>query len=369
MELKNRSVALDIFRGMTVCLMIIVNTPGDWATTYAPLLHANWNGFTPTDLVFPAFLFAVGNSLSFVMKKWKNMPQSKVLLKIFKRTLIIFLLGFLIYWFPFYKVDKDFNILPFPFDETRIFGVLQRIALCYGMGALLVYYFKPKISLYLSIIILLGYWWIFGAYGIYDMHQNPILDIDLKLLGEGHIYHGEGFAFDPEGFLSTFPALVNVIGGYFAGKFVQEKGKTYEGLAQLLLYGFLLIAAGFLWNYGFPINKKIWSSSYVLLTVGLSCSVLALVIYYTDFQHQKTGTYFFEVFGRNTLAIYVLSELLAIFLNVIPVGNVSAYRWIFTHIFQHFGSYFGSFLFAVSFMLLCWLVGYILDKKKIYIKI
>lgn len=369
MQLNNRSLALDVFRGMTVCFMIIVNSSGNWGTTFAPLLHANWNGFTPTDLVFPAFLFAVGNSMSFVMDKWKSMPQSKVLLKILKRTFIIFLLGFLMYWFPFYKVDNAFNILPFPIEETRIFGVLQRIALCYGIASLVLYYFKPKVSLYLSAFILFIYWGIFICFGPYEMHSNPVLSTDLFLFGESHLYHGEGFAFDPEGSLSTFPGLVNVFAGYFAGKFIQKKGKSYEGIAKLLMVGFVLIAAGFLWNYSFEINKKIWSSSYVLLTIGLSMSILALVVYYTDFLHQTRGVYFFEVFGKNTLAIYLLSEIVLTLLWNVAIDGHAAYSWIYENIFKITGEYFGAFLFSFVYMLLCWLVGYVLDRKKIYIKI
>ncbi len=369
MQLSNRSLALDVFRGMTVCFMIIVNTSGNWGTTYAPLLHANWNGFTPTDLVFPAFLFAVGNSMSFVMDKWKKMSQSKVLKKILKRTFIIFLLGYLMYWFPFYNVDADFNIKAFPFSETRFLGVLQRIALCYGMASLILYYFKPKVSLYLSGLILIGYWLIYYFYGPYDIYHNPVLDLDLKIFGEGHIYHGEGFAFDPEGLLSTFPGLVNVFAGYFAGKFIQEKGKSYEGIAKLFMVGFLLIAAGFMWNYGFEINKKLWTSSYVLLTIGLSASILALIVYYTDFLHQTKGVYFFEVFGKNTLAIYLLSELLVPLMWRIPIAGQASYVWIYENLFKPLDDYFGAFLFSFVYMLICWLVGYILDKKKIYIKI
>ena len=137
----------------------------------------------------------------------------------------------------------------------------------------------------------------------------------------------------------------------------------------MLLAGFILLSLGFMWNYGFPINKKLWTSSYVLLTVGLDCSILALISYYTDLQKQRKGVYFFEVFGKNTLAIYLLSELLAIVLYMTPVGDVNLYRWIFVHIFQPFGGYIGSFLFAISYMLVCWSVGYVMDKMKIYIKI
>ena len=135
-----RFTALDVFRGMTVCLMIIVNTPGNGNTTWSPLHHAAWHGFTPTDLVFPSFLFAVGNAMSFVMPRWQKLSQNKVLWKILKRTAIIFLLGYLMYWFPFVKRDVAGNFIFSPFAETRIFGVLQRIALCYGIASLIVYY-------------------------------------------------------------------------------------------------------------------------------------------------------------------------------------------------------------------------------------
>ena len=151
-----RFTALDVFRGMTIIFMIIVNTPGNYDTTYAPLLHADWHGFTPTDLVFPSFLFAVGNAMSFVMKKWEHMKPSQVLAKIFKRTFIIFLLGYLMYWFPFVKVDTMNNISSFPIGETRILGVLQRIALCYLAASLIIWYLKPKITLIIGVVLLLG---------------------------------------------------------------------------------------------------------------------------------------------------------------------------------------------------------------------
>ena len=270
---NQRFLALDVFRGMTICFMIIVNTPGNGGTIYAPLQHAFWDGFTPTDLVFPSFLFAVGNAMSFVMNKWDNLPQQKVLWKILKRTFIIFLLGYLMYWFPFFRFDKS-PIELNPISETRIFGVLQRIALCYGIASLMIYYLRPKISLIVSIGLLLGYWLLLYNYGPYDMHHNPVTDLDIKLIGENHLYKGEGFPFDPEGFLSTFPAVANVIGGYYAGILIQKKGKTYEGLSQILLIGFFLEAMAFLWNYGFPINKKMWTSSYAVLAVGLDFLII-----------------------------------------------------------------------------------------------
>ena len=220
--LQNRFTALDVFRGMTICLMIIVNTPGNGATTFSPLLHAQWNGFTPTDLVFPSFLFAVGNAMSFVMKKWEGIPDSEVLWKIIKRTGIIFLLGYLMYWFPFVWWNDAGELTGTPFYKTRIFGVLQRIALCYGIGALMIYYLKPKTALAVSIFFLFLYWIILVAFGGNDymgMQTNFGFTVDKWLIGENHMYHGDGVAFDPEGLLSTLPAIANVLGGFWVGMF------------------------------------------------------------------------------------------------------------------------------------------------------
>ncbi|MEI7735361.1 MAG: heparan-alpha-glucosaminide N-acetyltransferase domain-containing protein [Ferruginibacter sp.] len=369
-----RFTALDVFRGMTVCFMIIVNTPGNGATTFSPLLHAHWNGFTPTDLVFPSFLFAVGNAMSFVMPKWMSLSQSRVLLKIIKRTAIIFLLGFLMYWFPFMKRDLTGNFISFPFTDTRVFGVLQRIALCYGIASLIVYYCKPKTAVMISIVFLIAYWIILYAFGDaadpLAMQTNAGSHLDMWLLGEKHLYHGEGVAFDPEGLLSTMPAVANVIGGYIAGKFIQQKGNTYEGLTKLLFVGAGLLFLAYCINLNFPVNKKLWTSSFVLLTVGLDCIILSALIYIISFKKQTGFTYFFEVMGRNPLFIYLLSELGATLLYFFRADTkISLYQWGYTNLFKWTGDYLGSLLFAISFMLLCWLVGYVLDKRKIYIRV
>lgn len=369
-----RFLALDVFRGMTICLMIIVNTPGNGATTYSPLLHAHWNGFTPTDLVFPSFLFAVGNAMSFVMLKWGNLKQSEVLWKIFKRTFIIFLLGYLMYWFPFVKINAANKILGFPFGETRVFGVLQRIALCYGIASLMVYYLKPKTALIISVALLFVYWLLLYVLGDpaapLSLEGNAVLRIDRWLLGNKHLYHGEGVAFDPEGLLSTLPAIGNVVAGYLAGRYIQKKGSTYDGLSVLLLAGVALVFLGYSWNLSFPVNKKLWTSSFVLYTVGLDCVILSVIIYITQFLNKTRWTYFFEVFGRNPLFIYLLSELAVTLLFIFKVDpKTSVFKWIYLNIFSHAGDYFGSFLFAICYMLLCWGVGYFLDKRKIYVRV
>jgi predicted acyltransferase len=374
MSSSERFPALDVFRGMTICFMIIVNTAGDSSTTFSPLLHASWHGFTPTDLVFPSFLFAVGNALSFVMVKWNNMGQVQVLMKILKRTILIFLLGFLMYWFPFVQYNDAGQLVFSPFENTRIFGVLQRIALCYGITAVMIYYLKPKLTVIITCIILILYWIIMMYYGAAPdplaMTANAGYRLDLWLLGEKHLYHGEGVAFDPEGLLSTFPAIGNVVIGYLAGSFIQKKGKTFETLAKLLLAGFVLITVAYFWDLVFPINKKLWTSSFVLYTTGLDCVILATIMYVIDFLKKTRWTYFFQVFGKNPLSIYLLSEILAILLYFFHTNSGSSwYRSIYKSVFSRFGGYAGSLLFAVSFMLTCWLVGWWMDKRKIYIRV
>ena len=368
-----RFTALDVFRGLTVCFMIIVNTSGNGETTYWPLKHADWNGFTPTDLVFPSFLFAVGNALSFATKRWQTMKQSDVLLKIFKRTFLIFLIGYLMYWFPFFKLDAQSHLILSPVSHTRILGVLQRIALCYGISALLVYYLGTRKTVWIGIASLLIYWillMVFGESGAeFSKHGNAVLRFDTWAIGLNHLYRGEGFPFDPEGFMSTIPALFNVIAGYAVGRFLQENGKDKKGILKLIAAGAVFVLIASMWNELMPINKKLWTSSFALLTVGLDCMLIAVIVYLVDFLRLKKGTHFFLVTGKNPLLIYLLSELGVTVMFLIPIGNESLFRWLYSHIFVYAGDYFGAFLFSVWWMLTCWFVGYLLDRKKIYIKL
>jgi predicted acyltransferase len=370
-----RFLALDVFRGMTICFMIIVNTGGSEQFSYAPLKHAAWHGFTPTDLVFPSFLFAVGNAMSFVMKKWEGLRQSQVLAKIFKRSFLIFLIGYLMYWFPFVAVGKDSHLILAPISHTRILGVLQRIALAYCIASLMLYYLKPKTTVIIMILILLLYWpvllWFGDPTDPLTMTSNAGLRLDKWLMGDDHLYHGEGIAFEPEGWLSTLPAVGNVVAGFLAGKYIQQKGKTYEGLTKLLIAGFCLLVIGYFWDLGFPINKKLWTSSFVVYTVGLDCIILSMVIYLIDFLGKTRWTSFFQVFGKNPLTIYIFSELGVILLYIFHINqNANLFNWTYTTLYRPIiNPYFGSLLFAVSWMLVCWLVGWILDKNKVYIRV
>ena len=369
---NQRFLALDVFRGMTVCFMIIVNSPGDWSIAYPPLLHAAWHGFTPTDLVFPSFLFAVGNAMAFVMYKYSGQQGSRLFWrKTLKRFAIIFLLGFLMYWFPY----VDFHTWTLkPFAETRILGVLQRIAICYLIASIVVYYGSKTFAVIFSIVVLLAYWFLLYAFGDavdpYSMTGYAGNALDKFLLGEAHMYHGEGVAFEPEGILSTLPSLVNVIAGYLAGDFIRRKGVTYETLAKLLMVGAVLIFVALTWNMVFPINKKIWTSSFVLVTVGLDLLLIPLLLYMIEMMRRTKWTGFFVVFGKNPLFIYLLSELLLITFYLIPVGESNVVGWLFHDVFGSFASPLNaSFLFAFFFMMICWVVGYLLDRRKIYIRV
>lgn len=367
--MNNRYLSVDVLRGLTVTLMIIVNSPGNWGTTFSPLLHAQWHGFTLTDLVFPTFMFVVGNAMSFSLEKYAAKGSAEFLKKVFKRAAIIFLLGFLMYWFPFVHSENGtlaFNAL----SDTRIMGVLQRIALGYLFASLILFYWKEKGAIWFSVIALFGYWLIMYVFGDYSLEGNAGIMLDKFILGANHMYHGEGVAFDPEGLLSTLPAIANVIAGYLAGKFIQQKGNSFETIGTLMVCGSLLLFAALTWDLVFPINKKLWTSSFVLYTTGLDLLILPVLIFIVDIRRKTGWTYFFEVFGKNTLFIYLISEVGLVTLYLIPAGEGSLASWLYEHIFSALtGPYIGSLLFALAWMMVCWLVGYALDKKKIYIKV
>lgn len=367
-----RHLALDVLRGLTVTLMIIVNTSGDESHTYWPLLHALWHGFTPTDWVFPTFLFVVGNALSFALPKYAARGDAAVWAKVGRRSLTIFALGFLLYWFPFYKPNAAGEWAWAPLAATRIPGVLQRIALCFGLAALILHYGKTRGALIFCALALLGYWAALAYFGDYSMAGNAGLKLDLWLLGERHLYHGEGIAFDPEGLLGTLPATVNVIAGYFAGRLIQAGGAVPvpAAIGKLALAGVVCVALGLCWNSVLPINKKLWTSSYVLLTVGLDLLVLALLMYVIELRKMRRWTYFFEVFGKNPLFIYLLSEIAVVIMFTVKVNGQAAYSWIYATVFQRWaGPNESSLLFALSFMLGCWMVAYLMDRARIYVKV
>jgi len=295
----------------------------------------------------------VGNALVFTLPKYSG--GRAVLAKIGKRAAIIFLLGFLLFWFPFTG----------PLSETRIPGVLQRIALCFALAALVLHFTKERGAIVFCVLALLGHWYALAVFGDNTLQGNAANRLDLWLLGEGHLYKGEGIPFDPEGILGTLPATVNVIAGYFAGRLVLEKGASYETLAKMMMSGVLLIGVALCWNSALPINKKLWTGSYVLLSIGLDLLMLPLLIYAIEMRGWRRGTYFFEVFGKNTLFIYLFAELV-----VIVLDRAAWYGPLHTALFVPLApAKAASLMFALCFMFACWLVAYAMDRRRMYIKV
>ena len=383
-DMNQRFYALDVFRGATVALMILVNNPGSWSHIYAPLAHAPWHGLTPTDLVFPFFLFAVGNAMAFVMPRLKAAGDAAFWKKTVRRFLLIFGIGLLLNWYPFVRYDGDGGLAWKSFDSLRIMGVLQRIALCYLLAAAIVYHLKPRTTLILSAFLLLAYWALCLAFGRqgdpYSLEGFFGTGIDRLLLGENHLYRGEGVPFDPEGIASTLPATVQVVFGYLVGGYLIRKGSRWETLADLFVAAMALLFLGFCWHMSFPINKKIWTSSYVLYTTGLAVCVLCVMLYAIELKGMKGAwSRFFDVFGKNPLFIFVLSGVWVKTYGLfrIPDGTRDGKpvfrglgNWMYEHLFSPaFGPLNGSLAYAVAHILVFWAICLWLDRKRIYIKV
>jgi predicted acyltransferase len=366
---RSRSQAIDVMRGITLALMIVVNMSMD-GISYGPLQHAAWHGLTPTDLVFPSFLFIVGAALSYTLGKHQQAGDAALLRKVASRSGLIFLCGYLLYWFPFLAFDASGHLTLLPVSHTRIFGVLQRIGLTYGAAALVIHFGKRTGAITFSVVALLGYWALMHAFGDYSLTGNAGLKLDLLVLGANHMYHGEGIAFDPEGILSTLPAIVNVIGGYYAGRLIQSRGNTTAAISRLLIAGVLCIAVALAWNPLFPINKKLWTSSYVLCTIGIDLLVMAALVYVIDMRGWRGWAPFFEAFGKNTLFIYLLSEVGNACMGLTYVGTQSTFMWLYEAGFHSWASPANAALcYALAYMLCLWLVAWVLDRQRIYIRI
>ncbi|HCC71241.1 MAG TPA: hypothetical protein DEQ09_08840 [Bacteroidales bacterium] len=365
---KQRLLSLDIYRGITIVFMIIVNTPGSWQYVYAPLRHSEWHGCTPTDLVFPSFLFIVGVSMWFSMKKYGHILNASSVTKIVYRSLVIFTAGFLLTWFPF--VGKDLS-------GIRIMGVLQRIALAYGLGAIICLIFNRKYLWIVTAVILLGYWaflYFMGGNEPYSLQGNAVLKFDLLVLGRNHLYRGFGIPFDPEGLLSTLPSIATVIIGFLTGNIVGKGPADMKKVLKMVLAGLLLTVAGLVWKSWFPINKPLWTSSYVLYTGGLSMIILGLLYLIIDVFKLKAWTGFFKVFGMNALFIYIIASLWTKIMLMVKIGTaagkVSLYSWIYSKLcVPLLGNLMGSLLFALLQVFLMWILVYILYRRKVFIKV
>ena len=362
--MKQRVISVDIFRGLTIVLMILVNTPGTWEHVYAPLLHASWHGYTPTDLVFPFFLFIVGTSIVFAYQNKK--PDKATYRKIIIRTLKLLGLGLLLgaftISFPFFK---EFELIRFP-------GVLQRIGIVFFFAAVLFLNFNWRILLAICIVCLLGYWiWlgfipINGESPTFDRAPNNWANyVDLKILGT-HMYKED---YDPEGILSTIPSIASSLLGIFTGLILISKKPKKEIILAVL--GIIMVILGYLWNTVFPINKPIWTSSYVLVTAGWANLLLALIYYLTDVRGLKFGS-IFKYAGANAITVYFLSSFITnVFYQIRVNHDTSLHQWLFENIFvyEFLPIKFSSLLYGLAVIAFYLLLAYVMYRRKIFIKV
>lgn len=375
---SERLRSLDVLRGIAIASMILVNNPGSWEYVYPPLLHAEWHGFTPTDWVFPAFLFISGTAMAFSMRKSLD-PSTRVTLPVYGRILRRCILFFLIGLF-LNSLSVILTGFPnFDFSGLRIMGVLQRISLAYAGAAIAILHVKPKGLWLLSALILLGYWAIMTLVPIPGLglanlspEGNFAAYIDRLILTTDHLYlQGK---FDPEGLLSTLPAIVTVLLGYLAGDWLRSQTVTSQTSLALAQFGLMGIISGWLWGMIFPINKQLWTSSYVLYSAGWTVLILALCYELIEVRKLRRWSFPFEIMGVNALFVFVASGIVVRFLYRIYVGNgqnrVSLYTWFYQHFFQSWaGSFNGSLLFAIANVLFWWLILYILYRQRWLIKL
>ena len=354
----NRLLSLDILRGITVAGMILVNN--GWGESFEMLGHSKWNGMTPCDLVFPFFLFIMGISCYLSLVKSEFKPTAPVVRRIVKRTVLLFAIGLFINWFD-HAIEGDLLC----FGHLRIWAVMQRIAVCYGVVSLFALFCNHRYTIPVVVVLLAVYSAILvlGNGYAYDADVNILAQVDLKLFGYDHLYHKGPV--DPEGLLGTISSVAHVLLGFYCGKLIREGQTIEQKVIALFTVGTVLVVGGYLLSYGLPLNKRIWSPSYAMATCGLASLLQALLMYVIDIRKRSGWTTFFHVFGVNALALYVSSELLAILLGHIGVSEavygaihavIAAPKW-------------ASLAYALYFVLLNFAIGYVLYRKNIYIKL
>ena len=362
--MKDRIVAVDIFRGLTIVLMILVNTPGTWSNVYAPLLHAKWHGYTPTDLVFPFFLFIVGTSIVFAYKN--KQANSGTYKKITVRSLKLIGLGLFLGAFTIsFPFIKEFAAIRFP-------GVLQRIGVVFFFAAILFLNLDWKKLVGLAVVLLVGYWAMMtlipveGVTSTLERAPNNFANyLDVKIFGS-HNYKPD---YDPEGLLSTIPAIVSALMGIFTGLVLASKRD--DKIKSMLLMGAGLVILGHIWDLVFPINKALWTSSFVLVTAGWANLVLALIYYITDVKKIQFGS-IFRYAGANAITVYFLSSFITkLFYSIKLDGETSIHGWLFNTIYVHdfMSMKLSSMLYGLSVAGFYCLLAYIMYKRKLFIKV
>ncbi|MCA1567294.1 MAG: heparan-alpha-glucosaminide N-acetyltransferase domain-containing protein [Acidobacteria bacterium] len=367
-----RLLSLDVFRGITIAGMILVNNPGTWGAIHPPLAHAAWHGWTPTDFIFPFFLFIVGVSitLAFARRVEAGGTKRDLYLKILRRTVLIYALGFLLAGFPYFNLST-----------IRLTGVLQRIAICYLFAAIIFLKTNWRTQSMIAAVLLLAYWGlsVFIAapgYAAGDLSKEGGIAsfVDRVVLGK-HLWKGGGGIYDPEGLLSTIPAIATTLTGLLTGHWLRQPREAYEKAAGLFVAGVAGVVGGWIWNGWFPINKPLWTSSYVLFTTGMGLQLLALCYWLADIKKCRRWALPFRIFGVNALAVFVLSGLAAQLMGLWKLpradgrpGNLQTY--IYEHLFAPLASPANSSLLYALLYVLIWLgLMAILYRRKIYIKV
>jgi predicted acyltransferase len=361
MSPTGRLVSLDVFRGITIAGMVLVNNPGTWSSIYWPLEHAAWNGWTPTDLVFPFFLFIVGVSitLAFARRVEEGTVKRDLYFKVIKRTAIIFGLGLFLNGFPYFQLGT-----------IRIAGVLQRIALCYLIASLIFLTTKVRTQFLIAVVLLVFYCLVMTrlaapGYAPGDLTKEGSLAsfVDRVLLGP-HIWK-QGKVYDPEGLLSTFPAVATTLFGVLTGHWLRSERPRFEKVVGMFVTGAVCVALGWAWNPFFPINKALWTSSYVVFTGGLALQFLALCYWLIDIKGYRRWAWPFEVFGVNALALFVGTALMVKLMALFKVQG-----WIFRNMFLSWADPINASLaYAIAFILLWLFLMWLLYRKGVIIKV
>lgn len=366
---SERLLSLDAFRGITIAGMILVNNPGTWSAIYWPLDHAEWHGWTPTDLVFPFFLFIVGVSITLALSRRKESGGSKrdLFIKIIRRAALIYLIGMALHGFPKYH-----------FSTMRLLGVLPRIAICYFFAATIFLTTRVRTQAFIAVALLLLYWLLMTTvpvpgYGAGDLSKEGNLAAYLdRLILAGHTYTP---VYDPEGLLSTIPAIATTLFGVLTGHWLRQPREAFDKVAGLFVAGACSVVIGWIWNAWFPINKALWTSSYVVFTAGMALQLLALCYWTIDLKGYRRWAKPFVIFGVNALAVFVLSGLAARLMSLWHLprangspGNLQSY--LFDHLFASWASPINASLCYAIVFVLVWLgLMSLLYRRKIFIKV
>ncbi len=404
-EIKSaRYVALDVLRGMTVAGMILVNNPGSWAHIFPPLAHAKWAGCTPTDLVFPFFLFVVGAAMAFSFAKYNEGLNSASVKKLLKRGALIFLVGFGLNAFPFYPTspNPDLSVwenFVYRWEHVRIVGVLQRIAMCYVLGGFVALWMRSTKKIIASMGVLMILHWLIlyligdssaelvnGASGAFSLAGQGADDIDIAIFGTDHIYKGFGIPFDPEGLLGSLSGACTVLLGFLLGNMIRTNSNKMEVVAKLYTIGLICIGAGLVWSICYPIIKALWTGSYVLYAGGWAAIMLAFFIYFIDIKGKEKIFTPFKALGMNPLFAFVMAGLFAKILGMmikwksvvtLADGTVtekswSVLSWFYNNVCVAIvgeNNEISSLLFALVYVAVFTAMAMALYKRKIVIKL